>query len=132
MGNGFVSHRTVQLIDQLRAKGVLFIYVTASRAAVLQERLKVWRVAATVPGLPSIKRWLAVGGRLRCTITVCAFLAQHSGSWAPTNPQPQHRTIRNLPDLWHARRTSVATPQAQRLDLQCTTDGYHLNFTVWE
>ena len=39
MGDGLVSERTVELIDELRALGVLFVVVTAARKSTLLERL---------------------------------------------------------------------------------------------
>lgn len=39
MGGGLVSERTVELIDELRALGVLFVVVTAARKSTLLERL---------------------------------------------------------------------------------------------
>lgn len=39
MGDGCVSERTVQLVDALRAEGVLFVVVTAARKSTLLERL---------------------------------------------------------------------------------------------
>ena len=38
MGPGMVSERTVALVDELRAEGVLFIAVTAARKSTLEER----------------------------------------------------------------------------------------------
>jgi len=39
MGDGLVSERTVELVEQLRAEGVLFVVVTAARKSTLLERL---------------------------------------------------------------------------------------------
>ena len=39
MGDGLVSERTVELIDELRSLGVLFVVVTAARKSTLLERL---------------------------------------------------------------------------------------------
>tara|TARA_B100000795_G_C22779568_1_gene431608 strand:+ start:1115 stop:1690 length:576 start_codon:yes stop_codon:yes gene_type:complete len=39
MGDGLVSERTVELIDELRALGILFVVVTAARKSTLLERL---------------------------------------------------------------------------------------------
>jgi len=40
MGLGYVSERTVQLVDSFRAKGALFIVITAARKSTLLERLE--------------------------------------------------------------------------------------------
>jgi 3-deoxy-D-manno-octulosonate 8-phosphate phosphatase KdsC-like HAD superfamily phosphatase len=50
MGPGFVSDRTVELVDSLRAHGALFVVITAARKSTLLERL---------PFLP------------RCDVAVC-------------------------------------------------------------
>ncbi len=39
MGDGVVSDRTVKLVDELRAEGVLFVIITAARKSTLLERL---------------------------------------------------------------------------------------------
>ena len=39
MGPGMVSERSVELVDRLRAEGVMFVVVTAARKSTLLERL---------------------------------------------------------------------------------------------
>ena len=128
MGDGLVSDRTVELVQQLRDEGVLFVVVTAARKSTLLERLPLLPICDAAVCETGSRIYLQeTGGELAGGLSATPD-GEFSGRLEPTcGPPDRELDVDQRPEpLWQFYRTLRDEVEG----LKCDSRSYYGCFRV--